>query len=235
MFGKQSSIHSQEACQTQNEEATSHKLTSPYLSQIINTVYGELSIFQLNISSHIIDMYLPDILLPFPASIKVTDRMKRDLLYLKSMMAVLHSQVNREMRNLSSIVPEAEFFQQLLPEQTDMARCNIVILGDRIIFARIPRTYRVTYYLLCKHITLADCSSDVRFAGELWHDENANFQLNNNSGTYRPSKILVESAIALFKHLFPFLEVRGVSSEENTRPPTLDRFKSKLKQKIGRS
>ncbi|CAF4810865.1 unnamed protein product, partial [Rotaria magnacalcarata] len=226
MFQKQSSIHSQEPCQTQNEEVTLHKLTSPYLSRIINTVYGEFSIFQLNISSNIIDMYLPDILSPLPASITVTDRMKRYLLYLKSMVAALHSQVNREMRNLSSIVPEAEFFQQLLPEQTDMARCNIVILGDRIIFARIPQTYRVTYYLLCKHIALADCSADVRFAGQLWRDDES-FLLNNDSGTYRPSIILVESAIALFKRLFPFLEIRGVSSKENARPPTLDRFNSK--------
>ncbi|CAF3550276.1 unnamed protein product [Rotaria socialis] len=148
------------------------------------------------------------------------------------MTAVSRSQLNREMQNLSPIASEAEFFQQLLPEQTDMARCNIVILGDCIIFARIPQSYKIPYYLLCKHITLADHSTDVRFAGELWHDENANFQLNNNSGTYRPSKILVESAIALFKHLFPFLEVRGLSWEESARPPTFDRFKFKLKQRI---
>ncbi|CAF3729415.1 unnamed protein product [Rotaria socialis] len=219
-------------CWMQNEEATLYKVAPSYLGRIINIVCGELSIFQLNISSHITGTYLPDILPSFPAPLTATDRMKRDFVYSESMTAVSRSQLNREMQNLSPIASEAEFFQQLLPEQTDMARCNIVILGDCIIFARIPQSYKIPYYLLCKHITLADHSTDVRFAGELWHDENANFQLNNNSGTYRPSKILVESAIALFKHLFPFLEVRGLSWEESARPPTFDRFKFKLKQRI---
>ncbi|CAF3623836.1 unnamed protein product [Rotaria sp. Silwood1] len=182
-----------------------------YLGRIIKIAYGEQVIFQLVISSDIINTYLPYVLHAFPTPITITDRIKRDFIYSKPMIFTSRSQLSGEMQNLSSFVSEADFFEQLLPKQMSMVRCNMVILGDRIILARIPQTYKLPYYLLCKHITLTDHSVDIRFAGEFWRDDDEGFRLNNNSGTYRPSKTLVESTVALFNHLFPFLEVQGLS------------------------
>ncbi|CAF1544209.1 unnamed protein product, partial [Rotaria sp. Silwood1] len=42
---------------------------------------------------------------------------------------------------------------------------------NSLVFARIPRIRHISYHLLCKHITLSNRSTNVRFAGEFWIDQ----------------------------------------------------------------
>lgn len=216
----------------QNTEVTLYKMKPSYFGRIINTAYGEVLIFHLMIPTHIIDTYLPDLLPAYPEPLKISDRIKSNWVYSAPMLTAARSQLNDEMENLSSLLSEVDLLEQLLPKQMNLIRCNMVILNDRIILARISQTYKIPYYLLLKHITLANRSTHTRFAGELWRGENDSFYINNNSGTYRPPNELIESTVSLFDHLFPFLNVQGFSWEESARPPTFDRFKFKVRQKV---
>ncbi|CAF1638644.1 unnamed protein product, partial [Adineta ricciae] len=69
----------------------------------------------------------------------------------------------------------------------------------------------------------------VRFAGEFWRDENNAFWLNNNSGTYQPADVLLDTVIQLFRRLTPHLKFQATSFRDAKRPSTKDRLMSKIK------
>jgi hypothetical protein len=70
------------------------------------------------------------------------------------------------------------------------------------------------------------------FAGELWYDENNGFQLNNNSGTYRPPDALINQTIELFNHLTPQLKFKGIEFQTNLQLSTKHQIMVKIKQKL---
>jgi hypothetical protein len=103
--------------------------------------------------------------------------------------------------------------KQLIDEISIDQKYNFVLFGDgRFVFARIPHAIlKYPYRLLSKHVSLAQRSSNVRFAGEIRKDNDGKTLLiNNNSGTYQPDDKMVPEAVDYLQHLFPHLSIRGI-------------------------
>lgn len=94
-----------------------------------------------------------------------------------------------------------QFLKPFLPISHANIRYNFVIFRDRLIFVRLPPQQQTVSYLLTKHMTLANKSTDVRFAGEMWWDEFGRWRINKSSGTYRPSDKMLEHVIQLLQEL----------------------------------
>jgi hypothetical protein len=158
-------------------------------------------------SSIDIDSYLPIHLhaIPLPT---IIDHIKHQILCAKPIIwMVRRSQV--QPHPISQSFTKKKSIDELLTDQ----QYNFVLLGDgRLVFARIPhRTLKYPYRLLSKHVALAKCSTNVRFAGELQKTDNGKTLLiNNKSGTYRPDDKMVPQAVKYFQRLFPHLSIRGI-------------------------
>ncbi len=79
---------------------------------------------------------------------------------------------------------------------------------------------------------LSDRAKEVRFAGELWYDEENCFRLNNSSGTYRPADKMIKQCVELFDHLAPKLAFQGISRLITTQPSIKRQIVQKAKQKL---
>ncbi|MHB2017535.1 MAG: hypothetical protein ACYCW6_11365, partial [Candidatus Xenobia bacterium] len=69
--------------------------------------------------------------------------------------------------------------------------------------------------ILSKHVLMSGYDNDVRFAGECWAErytkpdgtQAVRLNINNNSGTYRPTAHAAEEAGEYLRHVFPGVEV----------------------------
>jgi hypothetical protein len=126
----------------------------------------------------------------------------------------------------------SDVLEELLTENDPTIRYNFVIMDDCLIFARVAHLHHVPYYILGKHISLSNRSRDVRFAGELWYDKDNGFQLNNNSGTYRPSQGLIVKTVDLFNYLTPELQFTGTGFQQNSSLSIKDRIMLRIKEEL---
>ncbi|UJR15153.1 hypothetical protein I4U23_002116 [Adineta vaga] len=196
------------------------------------TKYNDYIAYKYEITSEIINKYLPDKLPPF-ASITPRNIAKRTVVYLTPLLLVSRPQIIDHCKQLSNSITLEDLLEQLLIKQDPNFRYNLVITGNSIYFIETPHSHHLSHHLFCKHATLCNNSKDVRFAGEFWFDENKEFRLNNNSGTYRPLDILLENTIQLFQQLTPRLQFRGTCFRaDDLRPSIKNRLLSKIQTKV---
>jgi len=184
---------------------------------ITESIFDEYPIYKFNLPSTIVDKYLPTKLIAFQSKTWI-NRTKHHFFYSKPIIFASRCQISKTSEQLSSEISLTDLLKDLLSKTGSTSRYNFVIVGDCLIFARVPRHRHVSYHILCKHITLCNRSTDVRFAGELRCDENNCFQLNNNSGTYRPSNTLIKPTVQLFDQLTPSLQFQGTDFQTNILP-----------------
>ncbi|CAF1213511.1 unnamed protein product [Adineta steineri] len=194
---------------------------------VTEKLFDEYPIYKFNLPSTLVNTYLPLKLKSFSSS-TWKNASKRHFFYSKPIIYASRCQISKTTEQLSSQISLTDLLQELFIENNSKIRYNFVITGNYLIFARIPRHYHVTYHILCKHITLANRSIDVRFAGELWKDEQDHFHLNNNSGTYRPQNRLIPQAIQLFDQLTPSLQFKGMHFQKNMQFPVKHRLNNKI-------
>jgi hypothetical protein len=195
--------------------------------KLTSKIFAEYPIYKCEISSELINNYLPNKLIPFER-ISLINLAKRDFFYSKPILYVSQSQINDDYEELSKTLQLEDILEELLKETNQITRYNFVITGNSLILVRIAHLRHFSYHLHGKHITLCNRSNDVRFAGEFWCDENKKFLFNNNSGTYRPSDLLIDNACQFFNQLIPRLQFQGISFRLNSRPS----FKNRLMYKI---
>lgn len=182
--------------------------------KITTKLFDEYPVYKYEISSDLIEHYLPKKLTPF-ASKSLKNSAKKYVFYSKPIIIASRAQIDCHQREF--LPPDIKFedlLNELLSTNNPSIRYNFIVADNSIIFAKIPHLHHVTYHLLCKHITLGNRSHDVRFAGELWKNGKNLFQLNNNSGTYRPSLFLTRQTARLFNRLVPSIDFQGVSFEQ---------------------
>lgn len=201
------------------------------IGRLTAKIYGEQPMYQFDISSTIINNYLPCSLHSFAAGSSLKKQIQRDFVFSAPVISAVWSQLSDNFEYLYSFVSMSDFFSQLLSNKDSLIRYNFVILNDCFVLTRVPHTHQLSYVLLGKHFTLAAQSTDVRFAGELWRDEQNNFCFNNNSGTYAPPKELINKVMELFNELVPSLQFIGMSFEDSKRPGLKRRLALKLKRK----
>ncbi|CAF2135399.1 unnamed protein product [Rotaria magnacalcarata] len=211
-------------------EIAGYKSLPSHFGQLTESIFDSYSIYTLIIPSDIIDKYLPNKLRAF-ASHTLKNLAKCYFFYSKPIIYASRSQVSGYTEPLSYSTSLGDLVEDLFSKNNPKLRYNFLVSDNCLIFSRIPRIRHVTYHLLCKHITLSNRSTDVRFAGEFWRDEFNNFQLNNNSGTYRPSDTLIEQAVKLFNHCMPKLKFQGISFQISALPSTRRRVIIKIKRK----
>jgi hypothetical protein len=211
-------------------EKSMNKSNPSLFGKLTSTIFDEYPIYKCEISSEIINNYLPDKLPPFN-SISLKNYTKREFFYSKPIIFASRSQLSDQFEELSYSIKLEDLLEDLLSKTNHIIRYNFVIIGNFLILVQIPHIRHFSYHILCKHITLANRSEDVRFAGEFWRDENKIFRFNNNSGTYRPSNLLIDKAVQIFNELTPRLQFQGISFQINSRPSFKYRFIFKIKNK----
>ena len=174
---------------------------------------GENPVFQYHISPFIVDSLLPN-----PLKIVLMGALRNELRINLHFPLIAHS-CRSELRDSPEqplqFTSLSILLQQLLPRLNPQLQYNFVLLNDRLVFARVPNTRLSLQSLLCKHILLANRSNDVRFAGEMWRDQNDRIVLNNKSGTYQPSTANVQQAVQLLQQLAPRLKIGGRSIDNS--------------------
>jgi hypothetical protein len=207
-----------------------NKSNPSLFGKLTSTVFDEYPLYKCQISSELINNYLPDKLIPFN-SISWKNVAKKEFFYSKPIIFASRSQLSDQFEELSYSIKLEDLLEDLLSKTNHIERYNFVITGSDLIFIKIAHIRHLSYHILCKHITLSNRSEDVRFAGEFWRDENNIYHLNNNSGTYRPSNILIEKTVQLFNQITPCLQFQGNSFRINSRPSFKNRFIFKIQNK----
>ncbi|UJR07460.1 hypothetical protein I4U23_011749 [Adineta vaga] len=207
-------------------EITGNKSIPSSFGNITASVFDQYPIYEFKLSSDIIDEYLPNKLTAFPTK-SWTNLSKRHFFYSKPIIYATRCQISKTSEALPSKFSLSDLLNDLLCENNSKIRYNFVIVGDTLIFARVPRHHHVTYHLLCKHISLAKRSTDVRFAGEFWRDEISRFRLNNNSGTYQPSTKLLKTTIQLFNSITS-LQFKGIHFRKSLQFPVQQQLNNKI-------
>lgn len=197
--------------------------------QSCERVYDEYPIYKFPVPPQMIDQYFPGVLRSFPTK-SVSDVTKHFLYYSKPIVVVTRYQYKDEQTKTIT-------FDNFLKEtHATPPRYNFVILNDCLSLIRIPRLRHVTYQLLSKHIILSNRSKSVRFAGEMWMDEEGHLFFNNNSGTYRPNDQMLEQAIKFFDVLFPTLHFQGLSFQTSGSSSSIShRLSEKIQKKFHHS
>ena len=199
--------------------------------QLTEVLFDEYPVYTYSIPSDVIERHLPDRLQAF-TSVTWKNLAKRYFFYSKPIIVASRSQMSADQQSLPRSSSLEALLVYLLEGTERNTRFNFVLTGNALIIVRLPRTRHLSYHLLCKHITLANRSTDVRFAGELLRDESDRFRLNNNSGTYQPTDRLLRPMTRLLRTLAPHLPFNGVSFQLTVQPPLKQRIGQKLKQRL---
>lgn len=86
---------------------------------------------------------------------------------------------------------------------------NYVLTETHLVITRLSVYYGLVDWLLSKHRLMAVDAQKVLVSGELWKDEQGIVHINNNSGTYRPQKVHIASAVAFAHKFFDGLDLVG--------------------------
>jgi hypothetical protein len=133
-----------------------------YFGQLVEDIFDENPLYKFKIPSNIINNYLPN-KLPAFTSLKWKNLAKRYSIYSKPSVYTSRLKLSSNVEQLSKSLSLSDVLEELLTENDSSSRYNFVILNDCLIFIRVARLRDFPYYLFCKHITLSNRSTDVRF------------------------------------------------------------------------
>lgn len=181
---------------------------SSFLGNFAARFWGRHTVFELDLSdktNRIQELFGKVLLKPFPdEKPSLATRIKRDYLFSKRAITFLRGHMigNQEADRMGS-----RDFLRLL-KNTNGVRLNYVLLGDRVIIARVHvATTKVFHkdmadWALSKHALLAN-REDVNSSGEFWYDRTTQkFYINNESGTYRPDEERLQKTVSLANEVF---------------------------------
>lgn len=132
-------------------------------------------------------------------------RLKRDFFFSRPMINFLRRHMMGHMDTLH--LNTLDLFNHL--KSTQGERLNYVILEDKVVLARVSANVKregvhrkLADWALSKHALLAGREA-VHCSGELWYDNvKERFMVNEDSGTYMPSKEHVKVAADLVNQIF---------------------------------
>ena len=208
-----------------------YKSVSSRFGQLTEQIFDEYPIYRFPIESILIDEYFPSKLSSFPTK-TMKSLTKRYLFYSKPTVTVTRYQCKDPEKYISNSITFADFLDELSKDSNSTKRFNFIILDDCLLFIQVPSVRHISYYALCKHIILSNRAKYVRFAGEIWSDDDKQIFLNNNSGTYRPPDQLIAQAVTFFHFLSPNLYIQGLSRRISSLPSIKRRFWKKIHTRV---
>jgi hypothetical protein len=136
-------------------------------------------------------------------------RFKKNVIFSRPVVSF----VNKHMaRNFVQQEPLFELdMTQLLKTDTSAQRniYNVVLTSKEMTVGKLDVWAPKVDWVLSKHVLLANYSDDVRFAGEMWKDENDCIHFNANSGTYTPTEEDLQNMLRLARRMFPNLNLQA--------------------------
>ncbi|CAF1466621.1 unnamed protein product [Adineta ricciae] len=184
-------------------------------------MYDECLIYKIFVPNEIVQYYFPNYLIAYKEN-NLLNYQRR--IYFFSSSNSTRIPFDDYIDQNSNWISLKSFLQILLREPNSQIRYSFVLLDNYLIFIRVPYLLPKSFHPLCKHITISSRSQYVRFAGEIWCDEFKQIYVNNNSGTYRPSDVLIQSIIEFFSYLLPKKQFYGISYRINALPPMRERI-----------
>ena len=193
---------------------TAYTFLIAHADQSYWNVYYECPVYKVFVPVEVIDHYLPKRLDGFSAN-TYENYINRLYFYAEENSMVTRTLFDDYIDGIPFTVSLRHFLQKLSKEKDPMVRYNFVITDNHLIFIRVPHFTDRNFRLRCKHITISSRAPSVRYAGEIWHDEQGNFVINNSSGTYRPADQLVSWVTQLFNYLSPNICFQGITFRDS--------------------
>jgi hypothetical protein len=147
-------------------------------------------------------------------------KLKSGLLFNSPRISMMQAHLSNKKDGLGQL-SESTIYNMLGTHSKEAPRKhNIVITPKEIKLERIYENSKVSW-VLSKHRLIAgnkedesgkllEEEEDVLFAGEICKKEDGKLYLNGNSGTYKPTVAMVESAVKYLKAVMPHVEIVNV-------------------------
>jgi hypothetical protein len=184
------------------------------LAAVLRQKWGDHPIFEATLDRSIADVDGPDFaelrptLNAYPGKLDAVSKLKRYVLFSKPVVKAVRRHMAVQMDSLGRLPSTTlvDMFQTGPAENPFLY--NVVITGTSARMSRLEnRTERdidKANWILAKHVLLAGYDPDVRYAGEIWVEETAEgrvLRLNDNSGTYRPTRAQAGAAARFLSQL----------------------------------
>ncbi len=197
------------------------------LAVVLRQQWGEHPIFEARLNPDLVDINGPDFtdlgsaLKAYPGKLDGASKLKRYLLFSKPVIRVIRKQMAAKMDSLGQLPGPilVDMFQTGTVDKPFLY--NVVITGTSARMTRLEnrneKDVGKANWVLAKHVLLSGYDPDVRYAGEIWVHDTANgriLHLNDNSGTYKPSRQQAQAAKRFLQKL------TGVTVELHVGPPS---------------
>jgi hypothetical protein len=187
---------------------------STKLAVLLQQQLGEHPIFEAQLDPDLADINgehfseLRSALKAYPGKLGTASKLKRYLLFSRPVVKVVRHQMAAKMDSLGRLPgPVMVDMFQSGPAASPFLY-NVVITGTSARMTRLEnRTDKdvdKANWVLAKHVLLSGYDPDVRYAGEIWvEDTDAGrvLHLNDNSGTYKPTRQQAEAAARFLQQL----------------------------------
>ncbi len=170
--------------------------------------WGPHAFFEASQQRVDVNGFLQENLRPFPnPKPNLVTRLKKALLFSPLVVRGIRALLATEYLSVGER-RECDIYDMLRTD-SDKApnKYNLVITDESISVARISVRAKVVDWILAKHVLMSGYHPRVRFAGEIWKDQEGVIHLNRNSGTYQPSEEQLQAAAAFLRAIFPNLKV----------------------------
>jgi len=183
---------------------------------LMRLVWGPHAIFKIAQDRVDIDDYLTEPMPAFPQeNPSFFTKIKRDYLFNNGMVKRINKHLQKEITSFDKRA-ESDLFNFL---KTDSAQSNnkynIVASDSGVMLSRVKNSlenpkfrHKMADWILSKHVLVSNYDKDVRFAGELWKDEDGVIWINNNSGTYQPNIEKLEAFQRYLHTIFPHYDIK---------------------------
>lgn len=151
--------------------------------------------------------YFSSTLTAFSDDKSLLSKVKKGFLFSPEVISFIRGNLNPTMMEFSD-KNEADIYDMLLTHSVERGeKYNIVINDEMLVVSRVWVRYDVIDWVLSKHVLMSGYSPNVYFAGEIWKSEDGVVYLSRNSGTYRPSRECLESALRFLRAVFPNIRI----------------------------
>jgi hypothetical protein len=200
---------------------------------IIRKIWGSHTLFKVIPNREKIDInnYLPQTLIAFPQqNPDLFTRIKKTFLFSRPVVLTIRKQMASLWDDHGNFSSSSLASMMSINTNNQPHLYNIVITGHHLIgmYNNQFLNSKLVDWLLSKHVLISGYDDDVRFAGEIWMEHQANgaiMHLNNNSGTYQPDDQHLAKAAQFLSDALPGLNVQ--SHQKPPPPPPSDKNEQK--------
>lgn len=184
------------------------------LAVLLRRRWGDHPIFEVRLNAQDLDIQSPefgDLAFPlhaYPGQLDAVTKIKRYVLFARPVVRLIRAHMAKEMPTLGRFHGPVLVGMFQRQKGDEPFRYNVIITGTAARMARLEnrngKDVAKANWLFAKHVLLSGYDPDVRFAGEIWVEDTETGQklwINNNSGTYKPSRNQADTAARFLERL----------------------------------